>query len=174
MSNLLRPLSWLFAAIGLLNLAKDLSYVEISQKLAAWSDAYQLFVSTVASVGFGWLKIFSLSISTPEMHVLIVATILATATARAGYIESRNMNEPQENGPIFYFLATLFFPGMILLLFDNLAATFSALGVTILLGLGIVVTGGFDPDSKIVRTELVGVFATFICLVVLNYALRSR
>lgn len=76
-------MSVIFGGLSLLNLIVDLSPISLNGKLLEWSKAYDALVESFVRPLFAWIHLYWISISTGEMHLLVIQSILI-----AGYIRA--------------------------------------------------------------------------------------
>jgi hypothetical protein len=170
-------LGWVLAAMSLLNLVHDLTWVELSKKLADWVDAYAFLVHRLGSFLFGWIHFKWIGVSAEEHHVLVLASILLAALYRGELHHQREQygRVVDRVGPAVTFFFLILFPLIPALLLPGYWGLGGSILMLILLPL-IVMGKGTKPednfaDPAVVKRELVGVGGVFVLVMALNYAL---
>jgi hypothetical protein len=179
-------------AISLINLVGELDVVTLQSKFFGWVDAYSAFVERVFGWLFGWtenlgelLGITWIGISSGESHLLMLAILFFSAICRVIV-----KDEPNRAVTRTFFTALLVIvpPVTLSLLLPGksgliTAATWFSLTVLFYLGLTLQMEkkasltdrgeSGAEPNPQLIWHELVGVFAVFLLLIALNYALAG-
>ena len=176
----LSPLSllgWVMGGLSLLNLIEELSPLKVLGKLKTWLNAYTSIVNDVGTFLFGRIDFGWIAIDELEVHVLVIATILVGAYARADIREERSKGTSLIDaiGTVFsvatIFMALVFLPA---LLFPSWAGLLGAAIVAGLLFVGLLLGRQKEevnvmPPARSFLRELIGVVAVFLILVALNY-----
>ena len=170
-------LGWVLGGLSLLNLIEELSPLKILGKLKTWLDAYTSIVDDAGTFLFGWIDFKWIAIDQLEVHVLVIATIVASAYVRAEFSELRSQgNDPFDaiggvlGGVIvimwMIFLPTLLLPFWFALVGAAIMASF--LFLPLLFHQDEREGSAFQLARSFLR-ELVGVVAVCLILVALNY-----
>ena len=165
--------------LSLLNLIEELSPLKVLGKLKIWLDAYTSIVNDVGTFLFGWIDFRWIAIDELEVHVLIIATILVSAYARADMREelSKGKGLFDEIGAVLggagFFMSLVVLPALLLPFWFGLVGT-AIMASFVFLPLLFHQDNGEGsafPPTRIFLRELIGVFAVFLILVALNYTL---
>ena len=176
-SRLLAPLGWALSAASLLNLVQDLSKGAIKSKVADWLNAYDTFVRTVGNFLFSWIDWRWISITTTELHVLVLTSILCATLSRSWLV---NDGEPsavvRRNNALGAWGVWLLAFASCILLPDRPGWPIGAIAGVVWLALAALVTfvscdaseRGIYPPCKIARREAIGVLACVVVLLVVG------
>ena len=174
-SRLLAPLGWVLSAASLLNLVQDLSRNSIEGKLADWLGAYNRLAKVFGNIAFGWLDWRWMSITTTEVHVLILAAVLCATMSRSWLVNelepSTRLKRINAMGAWSVWLLTFV---LCAALPDAAGWAVGAIAAATWLALAALVTfmgcnlteRGIYPPCKVARREALGVLACAVVLLI--------
>lgn len=172
-----RIFGWVLGALSVLNLVEDLNIARIAGFVEQWLEAYAAMIRAVTAFVFGWISFGWVSLTEPEAHILVVASVLAAAFARA-------YARPQVATKLDAFLLPAMYASLMTTLLVLLPALllpgragYVGAGIGLALILSVSFLTGRTPEEKIpsrraVASELVGVAGIAAILVAASYALR--
>jgi len=170
----LRLFGWVFGALSLLNLIKDLNFIELYGSIRDWVTAYTMLVSTVGHFLFGWIHWRWIRIDAEEHHVLVLAALIAGTVGRAYYATLLRRNSSNAAGDsvgiafvfmLFAFVAVLLIPSPASLWLGGLLLVFMCIGSLI----KDEKQKDRDVEPADFGRELVVVGAVFLAVVLANY-----
>ena len=167
----LRLLAWVLGGVSVFNLVDEFSPLKLLGKLEQWMDAYSSFVNDITTFLFGWMEFRWMEINENEVHILVIALIIASAFARGAPIDDLFY----KFGAAIVYVAIapfllLFLPALLLPSWGGLVG--AIIGAVLLVGLYIIMISDEDPEIPTYGRwlkEIVGVCVAFLLLVVLNY-----
>ncbi len=163
-------MSVIFGGLSLLNLIVDLSPISLNGKLLEWSKAYDALVESFVRPLFAWIHLYWISISTGEMHLLVIQSILIAGYIRAslrwGYVYE--ISELIFNWA--YCMQYVLIPALIL---PGLGGLLGAIGGLLFVNFEIVTT--LEPNDIRMALEELTVIIFLVCfLIAMNYTLFAQ
>lgn len=169
-----RLLGWLLGSMSLLNLAEDMGFVRILGRLKVWLDAYTWFVEAIGGFLFGWIQLGWISISRTEMHALVIAGLFCTTLSKVLGIRLRKEFYFPRWGQVLVGSALAWVVSFALALIPALLlpGVGGIVGLTIGMSLLVclVTVARKDIGGGLLVRELASMSATFVLMVVVNYA----
>ena len=160
---------------------EDLSPLKVLGDLKTWLDAYTSIVNEVGTFLFGWIDFKWIAIDQLEVHVLVIATILFSAYARADMREERSKGMGLIEAIFGTFPVATIYMAMVVLPALLLPSWFGILGAAIVAGFffSFFLFGHNEkdeysvPPARSFLRELGGVVAVCLILVAFtsNYTL---
>ncbi|HEX8307984.1 MAG TPA: hypothetical protein VF645_06145 [Allosphingosinicella sp.] len=164
---------WLMGSLSLLNLAKDLTPLELHGALKQWVIAYGVFVHSLSDLLFGWLSWRWIALDRVEAHLTVIMVLLTSAVVKALFVENRYRGGSKilaagVSGGIVLFL--LPFLAIVLLLPSYFGTILGALYLVIqgYVWNFVSVKEDLAPPEN-VRQQIITVIATFALVVIVNY-----
>ncbi len=177
--NGLSIFGWVLGGLSALNLIHDLSPVKLYGLVKDWADGYQFLVEKIGNFLFGWIDWRWVTIDKTEMHVVILAILLGSATMRASRTAHLQAGVP----PAAAFIgaaaaAVLVIVLPVLIIAALLPSPWGLLGSAAYLPWAAYEFGFRNeeadegvPAAKDVQQEFLGVTAVFALLIALNYSM---
>lgn len=172
-----RIFGWVLGALSVLNLVEDLNLARIAGFVEQWLAAYAAMVRAITGFVFGWISFGWVSLSEPEAHVLLVASVFAAAFARA-------YARPQIVTRLDAFVLPALYSSLMVLILVLLPALLlpgsaglngAGIGLALILSVSFLTSrahGERIPPARAVWSELVGVAGVAAILIAASYALR--
>lgn len=172
-----RVFGWVLGALSILNLVEDLNLARIVGFLQQWLDAYSALTRFISEVFFGWIAFGWVSLTQAEANVLIIASVIGAAFARA-------YARPQITSKIEAFALPAMYTAILVVLLVMLPAlllpgraglTGAGFGLGLILALAFLTKrrpGDRIPPATNVVQELVGVVGLAAILIAASYAFR--
>ena len=172
----LSPLGWTLGAMSLLSIVDDFNWVKLHGYVLKWSTAYSDLTEKLRTLLFGWIDFGPFSVSSVEVHIMVIWTIFVTSYVRAAMRDDPNVE-------VHVFVSLIFIAPSILL-FIALPTPVSAMLSVPFIVLCIYTFMIYEqsiakkgeatssaPPAAEVRQEAFGVLGVFALIVLINYSL---